>query len=82
MARVYRMLIRLPTPYGPPTHPVLTSQQSAPYRTTLSARSLAYLSGWWTMNGPPKQVLNVISGSLPRPTSVPAIFDVYPDMNW
>ncbi len=34
------------------------------------------------MNGAPKQVLNVISGSLPRPTSVPAIFDVYPEMNW
>ncbi len=29
--------------------------------------------GWWTMNGPPKQALNVISGSMPRPISVPAI---------
>ena len=26
-ARVYLMEIRFPTPYGPPTHPVLTSQQ-------------------------------------------------------
>ena len=26
-ARVWRMEIRLPTPYGPPTQPVLTSQQ-------------------------------------------------------
>ena len=34
------------------------------------------------MNGAPKQVLKVISGSLPSPTSVPAIFEVYPEMNW
>ena len=33
------------------------------------------------MNGPPKQALKVISGSFPKPTSVPAILDVYPLMN-
>ena len=32
IARVYRMLMRLPMPYGPPTQPVFTSQQFAPYR--------------------------------------------------
>ena len=34
------------------------------------------------MNGPPKQAEKVISGSFPSPTSVPAILDVYPEMNW
>jgi len=33
------------------------------------------------MKGPPKHALNVISGSAPSPTSVPAIFEVYPEMN-
>ena len=34
------------------------------------------------MNGPPKDVLKVISGSAPRPISVPAILLVYPEMKW
>jgi hypothetical protein len=36
----------------------------------------AYSKGWWTMNGAPKHAEKVISGSIPRPISVPAIFEV------
>ena len=70
------MLIRLPTPNGPPTQPVLTSQQEEPWRSSFRLRRSAYTHGWWTMNGAPKHVLNTISGSAPRPASVPAIFEV------
>src|ERR1043166_500382 len=41
-ARVYLMEIRLPTPYAPPTQPVLTSQHLTPYRSILPLRSSAY----------------------------------------
>ncbi len=40
-ARVYLMLIRFPTPYGPPTQPVLTSQQRDPWRSILRLKSSA-----------------------------------------
>ena len=40
----------------------------------------AYLNGWCTMNGAPKHALNVITGSIPSPASVPATFAVYPLM--
>jgi hypothetical protein len=67
------MLMRLPTPNGPPVQPVLTSQQAAPCSSIFFRSRSAYTYGWWTMNGPPKQALKVISGSMPRPISVPAI---------
>ena len=75
-ARVCRMLIRLPTPNGPPTQPVLTSQQVDAVALDLPPQQVGVDAGWWTMNGAPKQALKVISGSLPRPASVPAILDV------
>ena len=34
------------------------------------------------MNGPPKQALKVVSGSVPKPISVPAILLVYPERKW
>ncbi len=79
---MWPMLIRLPIPNGPPVQPVLTSQQAAPCWSIFFFSSSAYTYGWWTMNGPPKHVLNVISGSMPRPISVPAILLVYPEMKW
>lgn len=34
------------------------------------------------MKGAPKHMLKVISGSIPSPTSVPLILEVYPEMKW
>ena len=45
-ARVCLMLMRLPTPYGPPVQPVLTSQQREPWRRIFALSRSAYTAGW------------------------------------
>ena len=71
--------IRCPTPYGPPVHPVLSSQTFALYFLIRSASISAYSLGRRGRNGPPKHGLKFGCGSV-TPASVPASFDVYPLM--
>ena len=63
--------MRCPVPYGPPVHPVFTSQQSVSCQVSRSASISAYRVGGSGMNGAPKQVENTGRGSS-TPTSVPA----------
>ncbi len=65
------MFIRSPVPYGPPVHPVFTSQTGTSQRSRRSTSIAAYSPGWRGMNGAPKQAENVAFGSR-TPTSVPA----------
>ncbi|MNC96609.1 hypothetical protein D3C83_140260 [compost metagenome] len=67
--------MRLPTPYGPPLQPVLTSQQRTLWRAIFSPRSFAYTVGCRAMNGAPKHAENAAFGSV-TPRSVPATFAV------
>ena len=71
MARVCAIAMRLPTPYGPPVQPVLTSQTLALCFAIFSPSRRAYTFGCSGRNGAPKQVLNVAFGSV-TPVSVPA----------
>src|SRR4051812_45808637 len=50
IARVYRRLMRLPTPKPPPDQPVFTSHACAPCFFKRSASSSAYLLGCHPMN--------------------------------
>ena len=55
----------------PPVHPVLTSQACVPCWAIFSASMDAYFMGCHMRKAPPKQALNVASGSV-TPSSVPA----------
>ena len=65
------MGMRRPMPYFPPVQPVLTSQQSTPPLAMRLFSRLPYTVGLRGMNGAPKQVEKVASGSV-TPISVPA----------
>ena len=71
MARVCAIPMRLPTPYGPPVQPVLTSHTLASCLAIFSPSSRAYTLGCSGRNGAPKHVLNAAFGSV-TPVSVPA----------
>lgn len=73
--------IRFPTPYLPPTIPVLTSQHYTLCFLLFSANIFAYLEGCNTINASPKAAENVRLGSM-MPTSVPATLLVYPLIKW
>src|SRR5689334_25156861 len=73
--------MRLPTPYGPPVHPVFTNHTRDWCRAIFSPSILAYRLGGSGRKGAPKHVLNVAFGSV-TPFSVPATFAVYPDRKW
>ena len=75
IARVCAIFMRVPTPYGPPVQPVLTSHTFARRLAMRSPSIVAYTFGCHTMNGAPKQVLKVAFGSV-TPFSVPATFAV------
>src|SRR5262252_4335326 len=62
IARVYFSFIRSPTPNGPPTHPVFTSQQGVFRDRSFSPSMDAYTFGCRGKNGEAKQVLKVASG--------------------
>src|SRR6266404_941884 len=81
MARVWPSRIRWPTPWGPPVHPVFTSQHWTPWAAIFSPSSDAYVLGLSGRNGAPKQVENVALGSV-TPRYEPATFAVYPDRKW
>src|SRR5438128_4866267 len=81
IARVWESRMRWPAPYGPPVHPVFTSQHCTPCRAILSPSRDAYTFALSGRNGAPKQVENVALGSV-TPRSVPATFAVYPDRKW
>src|SRR5204863_7542246 len=70
-----------PVPYGPPVHPVFTSQTRAWCFAIRSPSIVAYRLGASGRNGAPKQVLNVAFGSV-TPLSVPATLAVYPERKW
>ena len=75
IARVMPRRMRCPTPYGPPLHPVLTSQHCTPCCAIFAPSSEAYTLGASGRNGAPKQVENVAFGSV-TPRSVPATLAV------
>ena len=75
IARVYCNFMRVPTPYGPPVHPVLTSQTLTPASFIFLLNISAYLVGCNGINGAPKQAEKEGTGST-TPASVPAIFAV------
>ena len=67
--------ILLPSPTGPPDHPVLTSQQFTSYLKIRSFNKLPYSDGCLGIKGAPKQAEKVASGSS-TPFSVPATLAV------
>src|SRR6266705_7049139 len=73
--------MRCPVPYGPPVHPVFTSQHCTPCFAIFSPSSEAYTLAWSGRNGAPKQAENVAFGSV-TPRSVPATLAVYPERKW
>ena len=75
IARVWASFIRVPVPYGPPVHPVLTSQTRASCFEIRSPSMRAYTPGWRGRNGAPKHAEKVACGSV-TPRSVPATLAV------
>ena len=79
IARLYSILILLPTPYGPPDQPVLIRYTAVLCVEIFSPSIFAYTEARRGINGAPKHLENVAFGSL-IPRSVPASLLVYPDM--
>ena len=75
------MLMRLPTPYGPPDHPVLTRYTTVLCSAMRLPSSPAYTDAGLGMNGAAKHSEKTALGSF-IPLSVPASLLVYPDMKW
>lgn len=74
-------LILFPTPYLPPDHPVFNNQQLTLNFYIFLANISAYTVGCKGKNASPKHGEKVLYGSF-MPTSVPATFDVYPEIKW